>query len=308
MSSALSIQLLHRDQINAEEWNKSIAAATNGMLYATTNYLDIMADNWSGVVVGNYEWVMPLAWRKKYFITYLYQAPFLQQGGLFGKKWPSGEVITAIENLICKNYKYAAIAINYANDPLFVNEKRESCSNFIINLNRPYYELSADYKSGFAKNVRRAQQFNFSYEITDRYVEVVGLYKDLYGERFPHVTDSDYNNFKTLCAQLKKTDSLLVRKVVDGNGLTGAIAIFFKDERRIYNIMSCTTAFGRENEANYFLYDSLINEFAGKNLLLDLEGSDIKGIADFYSSMGAINQPYFFVQYNKLPWPLSLKK
>jgi rRNA processing protein Gar1 len=49
------------------------------------------------------------------------------------------------------------------------------------------------------------------------------------------------------------------------------------------------------------LYDKLIEEFSQSSLVLDFEGSDIPGIADFYKSMGPVNQPYFFVKYNELP-------
>jgi len=36
-------------------------------------------------------------------------------------------------------------------------------------------------------------------------------------------------------------------------------------------------------------------------LIFDFEGSDIKGIADFYKKFGTINQPYPFIKWNNLP-------
>jgi hypothetical protein len=54
-------------------------------------------------------------------------------------------------------------------------------------------------------------------------------------------------------------------------------------------------------QANHFLLDAIINEFAGKNIVLDFVGSDIPGIAHFYKNFGFHNQPYFFYKFKNLP-------
>jgi hypothetical protein len=74
-----------------------------------------------------------------------------------------------------------------------------------------------------------------------------------------------------------------------------------KDEKRIYNIASSTLPKGRTLEANHYLFDRLIHEFAGQNLILDFEGSDLPGVARFYEKFGSANQPYFFWKSNRLP-------
>jgi hypothetical protein len=49
-------------------------------------------------------------------------------------------------------------------------------------------------------------------------------------------------------------------------------------------------------------------EYAGTNYILDFEGSDIEGIANFYQQFGSIPQPYYSLSYNHLPWLLRLVK
>jgi hypothetical protein len=52
----------------------------------------------------------------------------------------------------------------------------------------------------------------------------------------------------------------------------------------------------------------LIKEFAGQPIILDFEGSDIPGIAQFNKSFGAEKEFYFKIKINRLPWWLKLLK
>ena len=41
---------------------------------------------------------------------------------------------------------------------------------------------------------------------------------------------------------------------------------------------------------------------AGKDLILDFEGSDIETLALFYNGFGAVKENYPIVRWNRLPW------
>ena len=64
-----SIQYLLHPQINKKKWDGCIDNAANGLLYATSTYLDCMAVQWYALVLTDYEMVMPLPCRKKYGIN-----------------------------------------------------------------------------------------------------------------------------------------------------------------------------------------------------------------------------------------------
>ena len=55
-------------------------------------------------------------------------------------------------------------------------------------------------------------------------------------------------------------------------------------------------------QANHFLLDAIIKEFAGKNIVLDFVGSDIPGIAHFYKNFGPTISLISFIDFNNLPW------
>ena len=60
--------------------------------------------------------------------------------------------------------------------------------------------------------------------------------------------------------------------------------------------MSVSLPAGRVKRAHFYLLDQLIAEFATKNMILDFEGSDVPGIAEFYRKFGSVNQPYPFLK------------
>jgi hypothetical protein len=81
-----------------------------------------------------------------------------------------------------------------------------------------------------------------------------------------------------------------------------------RDANRLYNIISFITAEGKKLEANYCMYDEIIREFSGKGYLLDLEGSDVKGVSDFYKKMNPVNQSFLFLRFNNLHPVIKLIK
>jgi hypothetical protein len=107
---------------------------------------------------------------------------------------------------------------------------------------------------------------------------------------------------------LKTKEQLLIRKVNSPNVELLSTALFFKDNGRIYYVMSTTLPSGRKQQSNYFLLYHLIKEFSEQNLIFDFEGSEIPSIKLFFSKFGAIEQPYSFLKINNLSfWKRWLK-
>src|SRR5258705_11018399 len=86
MSNPIAIQYLAHKDIDKNKWDRCIDSAGNGLIYAYSFYLDCMAMNWDALVLNDYEAVMPLTWKKKYGIHYLYQPFLTAQLGLFGNQ------------------------------------------------------------------------------------------------------------------------------------------------------------------------------------------------------------------------------
>jgi hypothetical protein len=58
----------------------------------------------------------------------------------------------------------------------------------------------------------------------------------------------------------------------------------------------------------YAIFDAFIKKYAGHDLVLDFEGSEIEGIARFYRGLGAKPVYYYSVKQNRLPvWARWIK-
>jgi hypothetical protein len=54
--------------------------------------------------------------------------------------------------------------------------------------------------------------------------------------------------------------------------------------------------------ASHLLIDAFIKDHAGRQEILDFEGSDLRNLAFFYSSFGSTQERYATIRLNRLPW------
>ena len=295
------MQILSSEQINREKWDACVASAGNGLIYSYSFYLDGICSHWSGYVVGDYKAVMPLPFRSKYGIRYIYQPAFIQQLGLVG----DGNV--EVKDLL-SFARYGEILLNFRNEQIAKNWNAGMRSNLVIDLSKGYDFIQSNYKKDLALNLKKAAKQSFTLSNHLNIDLAVDRYKTLYQPRMKSVKDNDLESFRKLAGLLAEKEMCFTREVSDKNGNVVSTGLFLKDEKRIYNIMNATTDEGRSKEANHFLLDAVIKEFSGRRLLFDFEGSDIPGVKSFYEKFGAIDQPYFYFRYNHLPAILKLFK
>jgi hypothetical protein len=299
-----AIRYVKRKDIDVQKWDWCIHNAENGLIYAKSYYLDAMAVQWDAIIVGDYHAVMPIPWKKKYGIAYVYPPPFLQQLGLFYKVGCVDFDIDEILQLVRCSFRFGEYYFNYSN----LNIKTYPRKNFIIKLSKTYEEIGAHYKADLKRDLRKAAQNNLTYSKTEDYKKAVNLFKSNFDRRSSNLSFRDYERIFKACGVLSEKGELLIREVKDSAQNLLSITLCLVDHRRIYYLLSTTTSEGRKKLANHFLIAHIIREFSSKEILLDFEGSDIIGIAHFFKSFGAEDQPYFFYKWNHLPWPLRLFK
>ncbi len=307
----MNLTYLTYKEIDRNKWDDCIKNSINGLIYAESAYLDSMSVNWDAIVLGDYEAVMPITWKKKLGIRYIYQPPFIQQGGIFFKsKLPVKTMRSFMDEALAK-FKFAEFTINYLNliDWKQADLQETLRNNFIRQLGSGYKNIYATYNSYIKQRLNRLKKFSLQYKHSTDHTGAVELYKELYGNRMSSLTDKDYQQFGKLCKYYFKNNRVIIRHVYnsDGKELLASV-LLLKDDKRIYNIISCILPNGKKLLANYFLYDQLIKEFAAENIILDFEGSDIPGVSYFYNKFSGNNQQYAFVKFNRLPLPIKLLK
>lgn len=296
----MSIRLLTRNDIDAARWNIVVEACPNGLVYATTAYLDRMTDQWNGIVIDNYRAVMPIPFREKWGIKYVCQVPFIQQLGLIGT-YQVPELMECIQ-IMQQAFRYGYYPFNFLNHP----EASVVAKNYILDLAPNYQTLFNGYRNDHKRNLQWDRIRQLEYRQTDSVDEAIHLYKELYHHKFQHVPTHSFEKLMRFAQD--RPNQAIAREARENGELLSAILVL-KDNKRIYTVVSATTEEGKKTAANRFLLDRLIREFAGTAFLLDFEGSDLPGVAEYYEGFGALLQPYPTLQWNHLPLPIRwLKK
>ena len=305
----MEIKYIPYKDIDRNKWEACIGSALQGSLYASAAYLDGMAVKWDALAAGDYEIVMPLIFKKKYGIKYLYQPAFLPKTGIYSSKPVAQEITKTFITKAFELFKFAEISLDH---PLAISQGKKvkvtERNNFIVGLQPAYQTIYSNYDKAFIKSLRRLQKLSLQYKNSENVKEVTDLFIRLYQKKILSLKKKHVEHFKEVSVKMQESNNTIIRKVYSADEKLLCAVILLKFKNRLYNMMSCTTTAGKKAEANYFLYDKIIEEFSGQGLLLDLEGSDIKGIADFYRKMNPANEQYLFVRYNNLPLALRLFK
>lgn len=300
-----NIQLLPADQIDRKKWNWTISQAENGLIYADARFLDTMADNWSGIVVGDYAAVLPISWKKKWGIRYLYVPPFTQQLGLVGRF--DKEDVKTVTDILKQHFIYGDLHFNFSNSivaSFFSQVKKRK--NRITHLLPTYAEISRSFSGDARRNLQEAGRYSLFFR-EGREEEAIQLFLEQMKYKGAP-SEIDMKRFSRLYKEFSYTRQSICRSVVDNNNQLLAAMVGFTDGKRIYNLLNLTTPEGRKKNANYFLFDQLLKEWSGHPLWLDWEGSELPGVQAFYLHWGGEWEYYYHVHLNRLPLPLRWLK
>lgn len=305
------IRYLTHIEIDKSKWDQCIDKAANKLIYAYSTYLDAMADQWDAIVMGDYEIVMPLTWRNKFGIKYLYQPAFVQQLGLFSNRAIDNTIVEAFLELAYSKFQFAEINLNFQQSEFNFDKKFiASKKNNFISVVSPSKTVSLfENDSYLRKRLNKASRNDLMYLIDESINSSLLLYQNLYQKKIKSLTDFDFNKFSELCKKFQIENKIIIRKVISKhNNEVLALALLLEDGKRIYNIISCVTPIGKKLLANYFLYNEILKENLIGELVFDFEGSDLPGVADFYKKMSTQNQQYISVKWNRLPKIIRLIK
>lgn len=287
MHGLLSINYLKRKEIDATKWDDCIADATNGLIYGYSFYLDHLATNWDALVLNDYEAVMPLPWRRKWGIAYLYQPFLTAQLGLFGKK----VTVPMLENFlraIPKTFLCWDFPLNYQNLFGLSDFKLYQRSNYVLLLNKPYEDLYKGYNENLRRNLKKSKANNCIAKPDVPLEDIVVLT----GFQPKKLQEKDIASFKNLFSLLQEKRMVKTYGVFSHNGKLLSSAVFLFSHNRAYYILVGNHPDGRSLGASHALIHAFIKDHAARDLSLDFEGSDMQGLASFYRSFGAAEEKY----------------
>lgn len=306
MMAGDQIQYLSHKEIDKEKWDTCITNAPNGFIYSYTFYLDCMAKHWDALVFGDYEAVMPLTWRKKYDIYYLYQPFLTPQLGIIGRHLTEA-FIEKFLHTIPQRFRFWEINLNIQNTvqatPDFSVFNK---ANYLMSLKEDYRTIRSQYRQNHKRSIQKALDAGCVVQKNITLQDVISLARQQL-DQYTSYSTTDITQFIRLCELLQQQQKAVTYGIYAENKLLSS-CIFFLHQKRAYYILTGNHPESRTIGASHLLLDHFIKEQAGKDWLLDFVGSDIASIGSFYEGFGAFCQYYPSLRLNKLPFILRWLK
>jgi len=300
------IQYFSHKDIDKKKWDNCINLSFNGNMYALSWYLDVVHSEWEALVEDDYDRVMPLSGAKKLGIWYLFQPSFTQQLGVFSKTILNAKVVDNFLNHIPDKYRFAEINLNIHNRPSGGDYQLIPRKNYLLDLFPTHPKLSSKYAVNTKRNLKKAHASDLALMKGIQPESLVKLFRENKGKQVKHWKTLHYLRLQRLMYTALYRNSGIIYGVYTSNNELCAGAFFLHDRRHLIFLFSATNDQARKSGAMSFLLDTVIQEFASSQMVLDFEGSNDPHLARFYKSFGAKEVGYKQLAFNHLPFPLNV--
>ncbi len=297
------IRYLQHSEIDKMQWDACISKAANPLIYGYAWYLDLVSDDWDGLVLDEYTAVFPLTHRRKYGFRYLCQPDFAQQLGPFIPEGSGNDLVDIFLDAIPSRFRFAEISLNSSAFPS--RHQVVSRTNYELSLKPGYDMIRQHYTENLTRNLKKASSSGLYLATHPDITGIIRLFRENRGQAVQRWGDREYLRFRRLYHTLEHRGQARAWGAYDCTNELVAGAVFFFDPKRAYFVFSGLSPEGREKGAMPLLLDNLVQQFAGTDTTLDFEGSMEPGLARFYASFGASLKHYWFYRINKLPFPLK---
>lgn len=301
----MEIKYLKHNEIDFNKWDECISNSLNGIVYAYSWYLDIVGGDWEALVEGDYSIVFPLVKSQKYNINYLYQPIFTQQLGAFSSKMVDETTLKRIISSIPKKYKYQEFNLNILNQISNSEYKVKDRVTFHLDLIQPYFSISSNFSSYTKRNISKSIALGIKLRKGLPVADFMAFYKaNLPVELKVH----EYDKLQAIIEySVEKNLGEIYAAYTIHDELCSAIFII-KSNGKIIDLAAASSLVGKANKAMFAIIDHLINKYSDTLTTFDFEGSNIEGVANFYSGFGSKPCIYKHVVINNLPWYIKLFK
>jgi hypothetical protein len=280
-----------------------ISASEQGIVYATSWYLDIVSPGWEALVEEDYEAGFPLTARKKAGFDYLCQPPFTQQLGLFNQGPPAGE--TRLQKFLASipgKFRLIEIQLNHlnrCNHPEDFTVAPRLTHHLELNLG--YEQIKQGYSENIKRNIRKAG--NAQWQVTEKVTgkQIIRLFRANRGRGIRTLKNRDYVVLEKLLGEAQERNLLHGKGIFNPSGHLIAGAVFLKSFHAYIFLFSATSREGKETGAMSAVIDAFIRDHHGGKGHLDFEGSMDKSLARFYRGFGSKEVVYLQIRKNKLP-------
>lgn len=301
----MNIYYVPYEEIDFDKWDKTLMQSFNGNVFGMSWFLNRVTARWDALVADEYNRVMPLPRRKKFFINYIYQPFLTRQLGVYSRKSLSRDATQQFIEAIPHYFRYVDLNLNIFNVVEAPGKRSIPLFSYELDLIPEFTQL----KTGFSDE--SMQHINQATEDGIQVVKNVSLHAFMQFARTHLSMQVRWFN-ETHFLMLKNLAAFGLNKRI--TRLTGAynkynepVAMIFwmKTHRKVMDLLVVANVEGIEKKAMHLLVHDYIRENAGKNLILDFGNAQHDEAADFFKGFGAVACPYINYKRNNLPFPLK---
>lgn len=249
-------------------------------------------------VFGDFETFLFIPYRSKLKVTYAYMPNFIQKLSFIGKDVGIERILIELQRQI----KFGEISLVHEESRFDLIKQR---INFKLNLQNSYGQLKDNFSDNHKRNISKSKHLEI--RETRNIEDLILIFRkekiNVFSLESLNRIELDLN--KLLLVQELK-DSILILNAFDSNVVI-ASALFIHFNGILYYIIGCSIKSDSSVSSNglFKIFDFVINRFSESKTILDFEGSDIPGIARFFKGFGSSEEKYYFVKWNRLPFPLN---
>lgn len=293
----MAIHYIRQKDLNYSLWDRCINNSFNGVIYAYSWYLDIVAIHWDALVEDDYRTVMPLVFHKNVFYKELYTPLFTKQLGIFSSQPVNRKKIDEFLQHIPSDFKKIDLCLNRHNTQTIGNHFTRSTTVYELDLIIPYEKKSKLYSPTVKNSIAKVHEKGFSLQ------KGVALY-DFENCLRLHLKESEFitviKPLRQILARLMSVGRAEIVGVYNKTNMLASVACFVRSNQNVILLYAFNLPDNYSGMCNYLIIDSFLKNYSARNVTLSMEHFDNYWNHKFYNDFESLPSNCAWIGENKL--------
>ncbi|PLX10446.1 MAG: hypothetical protein C0597_16725 [Marinilabiliales bacterium] len=266
-------------------WDNCINNAINGNVFAYSWYLNILSDQWEALVLGNYDYIMPLFRKKKYNKDIYYTSKLGIRLGVFSSKLLSEEIVKKFIDAIPKKNSIVDIPLNAYNQIKSKNVRNNS--TYELDLILSHKRIAENYTNQFQKDLEIAKKNNISVVKGLLPNDLINFSRSKNVLAKPRLNTEEIQKLRMIIAYCLRYSLGESYSAYGAHNNLLASAFFIRSKKKIHLLYAANSKYGIESNAFHLLIDKYIEVHSEKDLTLSIENVISNNNQGFFAGLGA---------------------
>ena len=288
----MEFKILESKEIDKFIWDSRVDDSENRSLFGYSWYLDIICPNWCALIIGDYEYFLPLPYKKFLWWKIVYVPPFSSRFTFFSKHSLDVLLFKEVINFLSNRFKFLSFNIEEyqsVSENIFFEKKYFQK----LKLENNYSEIYINYSKSHKRNLLKSQKNSIEISETKDFKNLISMQKELFFKKNIKIKNKHFERLSMFFDEIiKKGLAFLIEAKKDDNVFCSILFLEFKN---YVTIFSATNEEGKKNGAFFLLMDYYIRKNSNSQKIIDFAGSSIKGIKERNLGFGAEDFEYFSI-------------